>query len=54
MAHNEDTKRNSSAPVKGAGFANYPDNNLGPQVRQFDDVPSLHEVVLHHFSVKAE
>ena len=30
-------------------FTNYPPSSLGPQLRRWEDVPSLNEVVLEHF-----
>lgn len=46
------TGRGHSDSDMGQEFSRYPDNNLGPQVREFDEVPSLHEVVRAHFLKK--
>lgn len=45
--------RRDTAAAEKVEFAHYPDNNLGQQQRPFEDVPSLHEVLLAHFKSKA-
>lgn len=46
-----DPKRETERPISH-GATRYPNNSLREQVRSFDDVPSLNEVVLNHFKNK--